>query len=260
MNHNLLKGKNGLILGIIDYDSIAYHVALQCIKEGANIIISNNKQAIKYGFITKISKDLSIPIIEADLTNYTNVEKLINNTLKLFNSKIDFILHSVGISYNIRKKNDYIKHNLDYYFNTLNVSSLSLHRILSVCFQKDAISCWGSVVTLTYYGSKKVLPEYNDMGDAKSLLESIVRNFGYYYGVNKRVRINAISQSPVITKSSIKINNFNTIVKNSNSKSPLGNANSDMCAKYCVTLFSDYTRMVTMQTLFHDGGFSSMII
>ncbi len=256
MHNNLLKDKKGIIFGVLDNNSIATYIAKQCIKEGASIILTNSAQAVRNGYLKDISKELGMPIIIADISNIDDIKKLIDKSIHIFNGKIDFILHSVGMSYNIRRKVNYVNADIKYFNKTLHISAISLHSLLKICFQKDAINEWGSIITLTHLASNKFFDGYNDMSDAKALLESIVRNFGYYYSKYKKVRINSISQSPIITRSSVNIPNFKYILEQSCKKSPLGNASAEMCANYCITLFSDYTRMVTMQTLFHDGGYS----
>jgi enoyl-[acyl-carrier protein] reductase I len=176
--------------------------------------------------------------------------------MKHFGGKIDFILHSVGMSLNMRKGKRYTE--LDYGFTqkTLDISSVSFHRVIRTAWDLDAINDWGSIVALTYIAAQRVFPDYNEMADAKALLESIARSFGYHYGKRNKVRINTISQSPTNTTAGSGVKGFGGFISYAEKMSPLGNATAEQCADYCVTLFSDFTRMVTMQNLFHDGGFS----
>ncbi len=257
MAHNLLKGKKGIIFGALDEKSIAWRTALRCVEEGAEIVLTNAPVAMRMGEINKLSEICKAPVIAADVTSMEDIENLLTKSMEHFGGKIDFILHSVGMSLNIRKGRSYT--DLDYNFTqkTMDISALSLHRVLQTAYKLDAINEWGSVVALTYIAAQRVFTHYSEMADAKSLLESIARSFGYHYGVKKKVRIKTISQSPTKTTAGSGLKGFFGFVSFAEKKSPLGNATADECADYTVSLFSDYTKMVTMQNLYHDGGFSS---
>jgi enoyl-[acyl-carrier protein] reductase I len=256
MSHQLLKGKKGIIFGALDERSIAWITAIRCFEEGAEILLTNAPVAMRMGEINKLAEKVSAPVVPCDVSNAADVEQLIDKALEHFNGGFDFILHSIGMSVNVRKGKHYTE--IDYPNNqkTLDISSMSLHRVLATCMKKNAINEWGSVVALTYIAAQRVFPDYNEMADAKALLESVARSFGYHYGVNKQVRINTVSQSPTRTTAGSGVKGFDGFISYAEKMSPLGNASAEDCANYCVTLFSDYTRMVTMQNLFHDGGFS----
>ena len=256
MAYNLLQGKKGIIFGALDEKSIAWRTALRCHEEGAQIVLSNAPVALRMGEIKKLADAVNAPVIGADVVNMDDLKKLFEESMKHFGGGIDFILHSIGMSLNVRKGKHYTE--IDYGFNqkSLDISSMSLHRILRTAWEMDALNEWGSVVALTYIASQRVFPDYNEMADAKALLESVTRSFGYYYGVRKKVRVNTISQSPTKTTAGSGVKGFDGFMSYADKMSPLGNASGDQCANYCVTMFSDLTRMVTMQNLFHDGGFS----
>jgi enoyl-[acyl-carrier protein] reductase I len=258
MAYNLLKGKRGLIFGALNSSSIAWKVAERAYEEGAKFILTNAPVAKRLGEVEELAKACNTEVIYADATNLDDLDMLVNLSLEKLGGKFDFILHSIGMSPNVRKNIPYDNINYDNYLKTLDISALSLHKILQICRKYDAINEWGSVVALSYIASTRTLYGYNDMADAKAVLESIVRSFGYIYGREKKVRINAVSQSPTITTAGSGIKGFNSLFDFSNRMSPLGNATAEECADYCITLFSDLTRKVTMQTLYHDGGFSSM--
>ena len=256
MGYNLLKGKKGIIFGALDDKSIAWRTALRCHEEGAQLVLSNAPVALRMGEINKLAKTVDAPVIGADVVNMDDLKKLFDESMKHFGGGVDFILHSIGMSLNVRKGKQYTE--LDYGFNqkTLDISAMSLHRVLRTAWEMDAINEWGSVVALTYIAAQRVFPDYSEMGDAKALLESVARSFGYHYGIKKKVRINTISQSPTKTTAGSGVKGFDGFISYAEKMSPLGNATADQCADYCVSLFSDLTRMVTMQNLFHDGGFS----
>jgi Enoyl-[acyl-carrier-protein] reductase (NADH) len=257
MSHNLLKGKKGIIFGALDEKSIAWKTAQRCVQEGAEIVLTNAPVALRMGTIKQLAEECNnAPVIPADVTSSEDIENLFNQTLEHFGGGVDFILHSVGMSVNVRKGIHYTENNYDFMHKAFDISSISLHRVLATALKKDAINEWGSVVALTYIAAQRVFPDYNDMADAKALLESIARNFGYQYGVKKHVRVNTISQSPTQTTAGSGVKGFGDFISYADKMSPLGNATADQCADYTVTLFSDLTRMVTMQNLFHDGGFS----
>lgn len=256
MAYNLLKGKKGIIFGALDEKSIAWKTALRCVEEGAEIVLTNAPVAMRMGEINKLAELCNAPVIPADVTSLEDVDNLIVKTLDHFGSGIDFILHSVGMSMNVRKSIHYTENNYDFTHKGLDISAISLHRVLQTAMKHDAINEWGSVVALTYIAAQRVFPDYNDMADAKAMLESIARNFGYFYGQRKKVRVNTISQSPTLTTAGSGVKGMGDFLSYAEKLAPLGNASADQCADYTVSLFSDLTRMVTMQNLFHDGGFS----
>jgi len=256
MGYNLLKGKKGIIFGALDERSIAWRTALRCHEEGAELVLSNAPVAMRMGEINKLAEIVHAPVIACDVSSNEDVTNLITKTMEHFGGGVDFILHSIGMSINVRKGKHYT--DIDYGFNakSLDISAMSLHRVLATAMKMDAINEWGSVVALTYIAAQRVFPDYNEMADAKALLESVSRSFGYHYGVKKHVRINTISQSPVKTTAGSGVKGFDGFMEYAEKMSPLGNASADDCANYIVTMFSDMTKMVTMQNLFHDGGFS----
>lgn len=258
MSYNLLKGKKGIIFGALNEMSIAWKVAERCIEEGAEIVLTNTPLSIRLGETQAFADKNGVLLVPADATSIEDLENLFQETMKHFGGKIDFILHSIGMSVNVRKKNNYDNLNYDYLQKTLDVSAISFHKVLQVAKKMDAINEWGSVVALTYSAAQRTMYGYNDMAEAKAMLESIARSFGYSYGCDKHVRINTVSQSPTATTAGTGVEGFDKIVDFAERMSPLGNATADDCADYCVTLFSDLTRKVTMQNLFHDGGCSSM--
>ena len=255
---NMLQGKKGIIFGALDEKSIAWKVAEQAFKEGAAFTLTNAPIALRMGNINKLAKSCNTSVIAADATNIEDLENLFKESIKLLGGKLDFILHSIGMSINVRKKRHYT--DLDYNFvqKGLDVSAISFHKILQVAKKLDAINEWGSVLALSYIASQRTFPDYNDMAENKAFLESIARSFGYHYGVDKKVRINTISQSPTKTTAGSGVKGFESFFTYANKMSPLGNASAQECAKYCIMMFSDYTKMITMQNLYHDGGFSSV--
>jgi enoyl-[acyl-carrier protein] reductase I len=257
MSYNLLKGKKGIIFGALDDKSIAWRTALRCHEEGAELVLSNAPVALRMGEIKVLAETVNAPVIGADVTNMDDIRKLFEGAVKHFGGGIDFILHSIGMSLNVRKGKAYTE--IDYEWNkkTLDISAMSLHRVLRTAWDMDALNEEASVVALTYIAAQRVFPNYNEMADAKALIESVTRSFGYYYGIKKKVRINTISQSPTRTTAGSGVKGFDGFINYAEKMSPLGNATGDQCADYCITLFSDLTKMVTMQNLFHDGGFSS---
>jgi len=256
MSHNLLKGKKGIIFGALDEKSMAWRTALRCHEEGAQIVLSNAPVALRMGEINKLSEQIDAPVFAADVTSMDDLKKLFEGAGAHFNGGVDFILHSVGMSLNVRKGRGYT--DLDYAFNqkTLDISAMSLHRVLKTAWDMDIINEWGSVVALSYIAAQRVFPDYSEMADAKALLESVARSFGYHYALKKKVRINTISQSPTKTTAGSGVKGFDGFIGYAEKMSPLGNATADQCADYCIAMFSDLTKMVTMQNLFHDGGFS----
>jgi enoyl-[acyl-carrier protein] reductase I len=257
MSNQLLSGKRGIIFGALDENSIAWQVALQAHQQGATIALSNAPIAMRMGKINDLAAACgNATIIPADASNMQELEQVLTQSMEVLGGKIDFVLHSIGMSPNVRKKIHYTESNYDNYTKSLDVSAMSLHKLLQAAYKLDAISEWGSVVALTYIAAQRVFPDYNDMADAKALLESITRSFGYHYGIKRKVRINTISQSPTRTTAGSGVSGFDAFFNYADKLSPLGNASATDCANYCVSLFSDLTRMVTMQNLFHDGGFS----
>ncbi len=256
MSFNLLKGKKGIIFGALDEKSIAWKTAIRCHEEGAQLVLTNTPMALRMGQINKLAEIVEAPVFAADVTNMDDLKLLFEGAMKHFGGGIDFILHSVGMSLNVRKGKSYTE--MDYGFNqkTLDISSMSLHKVLRTAWDMDALNECGSVVTLTYIAAQRIFPDYNEMADAKALLESVTRSFGFHYGTRKKVRVNSISQSPTATTAGSGVKGFDGFQHFADKMSPLGNASGEDCANYCVTMFSDFTKMVTMQNLFHDGGYS----
>jgi enoyl-[acyl-carrier protein] reductase I len=257
MGYNLLKGKRGIITGALDANSIAWKVAEKAHEEGATFVLTNAPIAMRMGEIKKLAEATGSEIIPADATSVEELTTLFTKSQEILGGKIDFVLHSIGMSVNIRKNIPYTDSNYDYFLKGIDVSALSFHKMLSVARKLDAISEWGSVVALTYMAAQRTFPFYTDMADIKAMLESIARSFGYHYGLEKKVRVNTVSQSPTKTTAGTGIKGFGDFYDYANAIAPLGNASAEDCANYCITLFSDLTRMVTMQNLFHDGGYVS---
>lgn len=258
MTHNLLKGKKGIIFGALNDMSIAWKVAEKAVEEGATITLSNTPMAIRMGQVNELESRLNAEIIPADATSVDDLHTVFARSMEVLGGPVDFVLHSIGMSPNVRKKRTY--DDLDYNFleKTLDISAISFHKMLQTAKKLDAIADYGSVIALSYVAAQRTFFGYNDMADAKSLLESIARSFGYIYGREKNVRINTISQSPTPTTAGNGVKGMDHLMDFANKMSPLGNASADECADYCVMMFSDFTRKVTMQNLYHDGGFSSM--
>lgn len=257
MSYNLLKGKKGIIFGALDDKSIAWKTAVRCYEEGAQIVLTNAPVAMRMGEINKLAESIgNAPVIACDVTSNEDMENLIVKSMEHFGGGFDFVLHSVGMSLNMRKNRSYTE--LDYGFNqkTLDISATSLHRLLATAWKHNALNEWASVVALTYIAAQRVFPDYSEMADAKALLESIARSFGYHYALKNKVRINTVSQSPTRTTAGSGVKGFDGFMSYAEKMSPLGNASAEDCANYTVTLFSDLTKYVTMQNLFHDGGFS----
>ena len=257
MSYNLLKGKRGIITGALDANSIAWKVAEKAHEEGATFVLTNAPIAMRMGEIKKLAEQTNSEIVPADATSVDELTNLFTKSQEILGGKIDFVLHSIGMSVNIRKNIPYTESNYDYFMKGIDISAMSFHKMLSVARKLDAISEWGSVVALTYMAAQRTYPFYTDMADIKAMLESIARSFGYHYGLEKKVRINTVSQSPTKTTAGTGIKGFGDFYDFAQSVAPLGNATAEDCANYCITLFSDLTKMVTMQNLFHDGGYSS---
>ena len=258
MAYNLLKGKRGIIFGALNEQSIAWKVAERAVEEGAEIVLTNTAVAIRMGTIDQLAEKTKATVIAADATSVADLENLFTEAQKALGGKIDFVLHSCAMSANMRKKRTYDDLDYDLLNKTYDISDISFHKMLQVAKKLDAISEGGSVLALTYVAAQRTFFGYNDMADAKSLLESIARSFGYIYGREKGVRVNTISQSPTMTTAGGGIKGFDGLFDFADRMSPLGNASADDCADYCITMFSDLTKKVTMQTLYHDGGFSNM--
>jgi enoyl-[acyl-carrier protein] reductase I len=258
MSENLLKGKKGIIFGALNDMSIAWKVAETAYRQGAEFTLSNTAMAVRMGTIDKLAEKTNSIVLAGDATSQEDITMVFEKTMERFGGKIDFVLHSIGMSPNVRKGIPYTDMNYPNFTKTLEISALSFHRILQVAYHMDAINEWGSVVALSYVAAQRTLAGYNDMGDAKALLESIARSFGYVYGRDRKVRINTVSQSPTPTTAGSGVKGIDTLLDFSERMSPLGNATAEEAADYICLLFSDFTRKVTMQNLFHDGGFSSM--
>lgn len=258
MSYNLLKGKRGIIFGALNEQSIAWKVAVKAVEEGATITLSNTPMAIRMGQVDALAEQLGCEVIPADATSVEDLENVFRRSMEVLGGKVDFVLHSIGMSPNVRKKRTY--DDLDYGMldKTLDISAISFHKMIQTAKKLDAIAEYGSIVALTYMAAQRTMFGYNDMADAKALLESIARSFGYIYGREHNVRVNTISQSPTMTTAGSGVKGMDKLFDFANRMSPLGNASAGECADYCIVMFSDLTRKVTMQNLYHDGGFSSM--
>ncbi len=255
--YNLLKGKTGIIFGAMDSSSIAWKVAERASEEGANLILSNVPVAIRMGTIQQLSDKIGAEIVPADASSVEDLNKVLDVAQAKF-GKIDFVLHSIGMSLNVRKKREYTNLNYEFLQKTYDISAISFHKLMQLLYQRDLMNEGGSILALSYIAAQRTFGEYNDMAEAKALLESYARSFGYHFGLKNKVRVNTVSQSPTPTTAGSGVNGFDKMLEYGEKMSPLGNATADECADYCITLFSDLTKKVTMQNLFHDGGFSSM--
>ncbi len=258
MSYGLLKGKRGIVFGALNDQSIAWKVAERAHEEGASIVLTNAPIALRMGEINKLAEKCgNTKVIGADATSLEDLEKLVDESQEHLGGKIDFVLHSIGMSLNVRKGRGYT--DLDYNFlqKTYDISSVSFHKLMQTLMKKDAMNDWGSILALTYIAAQRVFPDYNDMAEAKALLESYARSFGYHFGEQKKVRVNTISQSPTMTTAGSGVKGFDAFFNYAEDMSPLGNAPALDCANYCISMFSDLTKYVTMQNLFHDGGFSN---
>jgi len=256
--YNLLKGKKGIILGALDSKSIAWKVAERAHEEGAKFVLSNAPVALRLGTIAELAEKTGSEIIAADATSIMDLEDLVDGAMKILGGKIDFVLHSIGMSINVRRGNHYTHQDYNFTKTGFDVSALSFHRLMSVLYQRDAMNEWGSIVALSYMAAQRVFPDYNDMADNKAYLESVARSFGYFFGRDKKVRVNTISQSPTPTTAGSGVKGFDGFIAYAEKMSPLGNATALECADYTISLFSDLTKKVTLQNLYHDGGFSNM--
>ena len=257
MAYNLLKGKRGIIFGALDERSIAWKVAEKAHEEGAKFTLTNAPIALRMCEINKLAEQCSAEVIPADATSLEDLENLFNKSSEILGGKIDFVLHSIGMSPNVRKKKDYGDLNYDWFLKTLDVSALSFHKVMQVAEKMDIMNEWGSILALSYIAAQRTFPDYGDMAQAKAVLESIARSYGYRFAKSKKVRVNTISQSPTKTTAGTGVGGFDAFFDYADKMSPLGNADAESCANYCITIFSDLTRMVTMQNLLHDGGFST---
>ncbi|MFK7953259.1 MAG: enoyl-ACP reductase [Ekhidna sp.] len=257
MAYNLLKGKRGIIFGALDQSSIAWKVAEKALEEGAAFTLTNAPIAMRMGEINKLAEKCNTEIIPADATSIEDLENLFNKSTEILGGKIDFVLHSIGMSPNVRKGKDYGDLNYDWFQKSLDVSALSFHKVMQTAEKLDSMNEWGSILALSYIAAQRTFPDYSDMAQAKAVLESIARSFGYRMARDKKVRVNTISQSPTMTTAGSGVPGFDVFFDYADKMSPLGNADAESCAEYCISMFSDFTRMVTMQNLMHDGGFSS---
>lgn len=258
MSHNLLEGKKGIIFGALDNSSIAWKVAEQASRQGAKFTLTNAPVALRMGAINTLAEETGAEVIPADATSMEDLDNLFTKSQEVLGGKLDFVLHSIGMSINVRKGKHYTDLNYDWMQKGMDISAMSFHRVMQTAWQQDAMNDWGSIVALTYMAAQRTFPDYNDMADNKAYLESIARSFGYHWGVRNKVRVNTISQSPTPTTAGSGVKGFDGFIKYADRMSPLGNASAEDCANYVISMFSDFTRMVTMQNLYHDGGFSNM--
>jgi enoyl-[acyl-carrier protein] reductase I len=256
--NNLLKGKKGIIFGALNSESIAWKVAEQCHQQGAQIVLTNAPMAMRLGEINGLAEAINAPVVPADATSIEEIENLFTKSMEHFGGQVDFVLHSIGMSVNVRKNRPYTDLNYDFLTKGWDVSAVSFHKVLQTAYKMDAIADWGSVLGLTYMAAQRTFPDYSDMAENKAYLESIARSFGYHYGLKSKVRVNTISQSPTMTTAGSGVKGFDGFMSFAEKMSPLGNATGEDCADYCVAMFSDLTRRVTMQNLYNDGGFSLM--
>ncbi len=258
MSYNLLKGKRGIIFGALDEHSIAWKTAERVSEEGGSFVLTNAPIAMRMGQINELAKKTNSEVIPADATSIEDLENLVEKSMEILGGKIDFVLHSIGMSVNVRKGNHYTDQNYSFTHKGWDVSAGSFHKVMQVLYKKDAMNEWGSIVALTYMAAQRVFPDYNDMADNKAYLESIARSFGYFFGKDKSVRVNTISQSPTPTTAGQGVKGFDGFIAYADKMSPLGNATAIDCANYTIAMFSDLTKRVTLQNLYNDGGFSNM--
>ena len=258
MSAKLLEGKRGIIFGALDENSIAWKVAQQANQHGAKFVLTNAPVALRMGAINKLAEETGSEVIPADATSMEDLENLFKQAEEKLGGKLDFVLHSIGMSLNVRKGKHYTDLNYDWLAKGWDISAVSFHKVMQTAWKLDSMNEWGSILALTYMAAQRTFPDYNDMADNKSYLESIARSFGYHWGVRNKVRVNTISQSPTMTTAGSGVKGFDGFISYADKMSPLGNATADECASYVITMFSDLTRKVTMQNLYHDGGFSNM--
>lgn len=257
MSYNLLRGKRGIIFGALDENSIAWKTALKVKEEGGQFTLTNAPIAMRMGKIKDLAAQCNAEIIPADATLEQDLTTLFSKSMEVLGGKLDFVLHSIGMSPNVRKDKSYGDINYDWFLKTLDISGVSFHKVLQTAEKADAMNEWGSILALTYIAGQRTFPDYSDMAQAKAVLESIARSYGYRFGKLKKVRVNTISQSPTVTTAGSGISGFDVFFDYARMMSPLGNASAEDCANFIVLMFSDYSRMVTMQNLMHDGGFST---
>ncbi|MDA9883021.1 SDR family oxidoreductase [Flavobacteriaceae bacterium] len=257
MENNILKGKKGIIFGALDSSSIAWKTAESVFNEGGEFVLTNAPVSIRMGSINELAEKTKSEVVAADATSLEDLENLINIATDKF-GKLDFILHSIGMSVNVRKGRQYTDLNYDWLTKGWDVSAVSFHKLMQSLFKLDAMNQWGSIVALTYIAAQRAFPNYNDMADNKAYLESIARSFGYIFGKEKNVRVNTISQSPTLTTAGKGVKGLDDFLNYAQLTSPLGNATAEDCANLTVSLFSDYTKRVTLQNIFNDGGFSNV--
>jgi len=258
MAHSLLKGKRGVISGALDENSIAWKVAERCVEEGATLTLTNAPVALRFGKIQELGEKLNARVIPADATQLEDLEQLFAQSQDLLGGKLDFVVHAIGMSLNVRKKRAYTDLKYDWMQKTLDISALSFHKMMQTLWQQEAMNEWGSILGLSYIAAQRTFPDYSEMAESKALLESFARSFGYHFGTRDKVRVNTVSQSPTKTTAGSGVKGFDEFFDYADKMSPLGNASAESCADYCIFLFSDLSRMITMQNLYHDGGFSAM--
>ncbi len=258
MTPQLLAGKRGVIFGALDQQSIAWHIAEVCAEMGAKFTLTNAPVALRFGDLQTLAEKHGCEIIPADATSIEDLENLFQKSEEILGGKLDFVCHAIGMSLNVRKKRDYTDVKHDWMLKTFDISAISFHKMCQVLYQGDHMAEYGSILGLTYIAAQRTFPDYSEMAESKALLESFARSFGYHFGEKKNVRVNTVSQSPTMTTAGQGVKGFQEFFGYADTMSPLGNAPARDCANYCAVLFSDFTRFVTMQNLFHDGGFSSM--
>jgi enoyl-[acyl-carrier protein] reductase I len=251
--YGLLEGKKGIIFGALDDRSIAWRIALACKREGAEFALSNAPVALRFGDLDELAEETGSSIYPCDVSKEENVEELMEKVKDEY-GKIDFMLHAIGMSPNVRKNQGYEELNYQWMQQTLDISAVSLHKVIRYADELDILNDGASILALSYIGAQRIFSKYSDMNDAKALLESIARNYGSRLA-DRGIRVNTVSQAPTKTSAGSGIDGFDGMYTFAEKMAPLGNPTADECADYCVTLFSDLTRKVTMQNLYHDGGF-----
>ncbi len=258
MPHNILLGKKGIIFGALDDQSIAWKTAESVSNEGGKFVLTNAPVALRMGSINELAQKTDSIVIPADATKIEDLENLVDKSIDQLGGKLDFVLHSIGMSVNVRKGRHYTDLNHEWMTKGWDVSAVSFHKLMQVLYKKDAMNAWGSIVALSYVAAQRTFPNYNDMADNKAFLESIARSFGYFFGKDKNVRVNTISQSPTLTTAGKGVKGLDGFLNYAEQTAPLGNATAEDCANYTVMMFSDYTKRVTLQNLYNDGGFSNV--
>ena len=258
MPHNILLGKKGIIFGALDDQSIAWKTAESVTNEGGKFVLTNAPVALRMGSINELAQKTDTIVIPADATKIEDLENLVDKSIDQLGGKLDFVLHSIGMSVNVRKGRHYTDLNHEWMTKGWDVSAVSFHKLMQVLYKKDAMNAWGSIVALSYVAAQRTFPNYNDMADNKAFLESIARSFGYFFGKDKNVRVNTISQSPTLTTAGKGVKGLDGFLNYAEQTAPLGNATAEDCANYTVMMFSDYTKRVTLQNLYNDGGFSNV--